>query len=147
MRQQYLDFLGREPDDAGLNFWVNNIDSCGADSNCREAKRVDTSAAFFLSIEFQQTGYLVYRAYESAYGNLDGAPVPMKLSDFKPDTREISNGVVVLQDGWQQKLENNKRAFIDRVCAAPAVHYCLPDHDDAGAIRRQAFCERPRPVD
>jgi len=112
VRQQYLDFLGREPDDAGLNFWVNNIDSCGADSGCREAKRVDTSAAFFLSIEFQQTGYLVYRAYESAYGNLDGAPVPMKLSDFKPDTREIGNGVVVLQDGWQQKLENNKRAFI-----------------------------------
>jgi len=119
VRQQYLDFLGREPDDAGFNFWVNNIDSCGADGNCREAKRVDTSAAFFLSIEFQQTGYLVYRAYESAYGNLDGAPVPMKLSDFRPDTREISNGVVVLQDGWQQKLESNKRAFIAEFVQRP----------------------------
>jgi len=126
VRQQYLDFLGREPDDAGFNFWVNNIDSCGADSGCREAKRVDTSAAFFLSIEFQQTGYLVYRAYESAYGNLNGAPVPMKLSDFKPDTREISNGVVVLQDGWQQKLENNKRAFITEFAQRPRFTNAYP---------------------
>jgi CSLREA domain-containing protein len=126
VRQQYLDFLGREPDESGFNFWVNNIDSCGADSGCREAKRVDTSAAFFLSIEFQQTGYLVYRAYESAYGNLDGGPVPMKLSDFTPDTREISNGVVVLQDGWQQKLENNKRAFIAEFVQRPRFGNAYP---------------------
>ncbi|HET7377664.1 MAG TPA: Calx-beta domain-containing protein, partial [Anaerolineae bacterium] len=26
VRQQYLDFLNREPDPAGFNFWVNNID-------------------------------------------------------------------------------------------------------------------------
>ena len=51
VRQQYLDFLGREPDEAGLNFWVNNIQSCGDDANCLAVKRIDTSAAFFLSIE------------------------------------------------------------------------------------------------
>jgi CSLREA domain-containing protein len=112
VRQQYLDFLGREPDESGFNFWVNNIESCGADPACREVKRIDTSAAFFLSIESQQTGYLVYRTYESAYGNASGAPVPIKLNEFKPDTQEISKGVVVLQSGWQQKLENNKQAFI-----------------------------------
>ena len=27
VRQQYLDFLGREPDEAGFNFWVNNIET------------------------------------------------------------------------------------------------------------------------
>ena len=68
VRQQYLDFLGREPDEAGLNFWVNNIQSCGNDdTNCRAIKRTDTSAAFFLSIEFRETGYLVYRTYQSAW--------------------------------------------------------------------------------
>ncbi|PYS23626.1 MAG: hypothetical protein DMF72_08740 [Acidobacteria bacterium] len=112
VRQQYLDFLGREPDESGFNFWVNNIESCGNDVGCREVKRIDTSAAFFLSIEFQQTGYLVYRTYQAAYADLPGTPVPIKLSDFRPDTQEISSGVVVLQDGWQQKLETNKLAFM-----------------------------------
>jgi hypothetical protein len=112
VRQQYLDFLGREPDESGFNFWVNNIDSCGSDTNCRDVKHIDTSAAFFLSIEFQQTGYLVYRTYEAAYGDLTGAPVPIRLAEFTPDTREIGNGVVVLQGGWQQKLESNKQAFM-----------------------------------
>src|SRR5205807_2538313 len=68
----------------------------------------------------------VYRANESAYGNLDGAPVPMKLSEFKPDRREISNGVVVLQDGWQQKLENNKRAFIAEFVQRPRFASAYP---------------------
>src|SRR5207244_1398618 len=76
VRQQYVDFLNREPDEAGLTFWVNNIESCGADAVCREAKRTDTSAAFFLSTEFQQTGYLVYRTYRAAYGDRPNTPVP-----------------------------------------------------------------------
>jgi CSLREA domain-containing protein len=111
VRQQYLDFLGREPDEAGLNFWVNNIESCGDDAHCREVKRIDTSAAFFLSIEFQQTGYLVYRTYRSAYSEIAGTPVPLRLAEFKPDTAQIANGVIVNQTGWQDKLESNKQAF------------------------------------
>ncbi len=112
VRQQYLDFLNREPDEAGLNFWVNNIEACGADAQCREAKRIDTSAAFFLSIEFQQTGYLVYRTYRAAYGDMPNAPVPIRLNEFKPDTQAIGNGVVVNQTGWQQQLEQNKQAYL-----------------------------------
>src|SRR6185436_15819777 len=34
VRQQYVDFLGREPDEAGFNFWVTSIHSCGADARC-----------------------------------------------------------------------------------------------------------------
>jgi hypothetical protein len=111
VRQQYVDFLNREPDESGFNFWVNNVESCGSDANCREVKRIDTSAAFFLSIEFQQTGYLVYRTYQAAYGDLPNAPVPIRLNEFKPDTQEIGNGVIVLQSGWEQKLESNKQAY------------------------------------
>jgi CSLREA domain-containing protein len=112
VRQQYLDFLGREPDEAGLNFWCGNIESCGNDANCRAAKRIDTSAAFFLSIEFQQTGYLVYRTYRAAYGSSPNAPLPIRLDEFKPDTAEIGNGVVVLKSGWETVLENNKQAYV-----------------------------------
>jgi hypothetical protein len=63
VRQHYYDFLGREPDRAGLDFWTNQIESCGADAQCREVKRINVSAAFFLSIEFQETGYFVRRLY------------------------------------------------------------------------------------
>src|SRR5215204_2216896 len=60
VRQHYRDFLGREPDDAGLAFWTNEITSCGSDAGCVDAARVSVSAAFFLSIEFQETGFLAY---------------------------------------------------------------------------------------
>jgi hypothetical protein len=112
VRQQYVDFLGREPDEAGFNFWVNNIEACGADAQCREVVRTNTSAAFFLSIEFQQTGYLVYRMYRSAYGNIPGAPVPVRLGEFRSDSQAIGRGVIVNKIGWEALLENNKQAFI-----------------------------------
>src|SRR5436309_14865561 len=111
VRQHYRDFLNREPDDAGLAFWTNEITSCGADAQCIEAKRINVSAAHFLSIEFQQTGYLVYRIYKAAYGNPSGAPVPLRFSEFLPDTQQIGRGVTVGQTGWEQVLENNRQTF------------------------------------
>src|SRR6185295_10272433 len=63
VRQHYIDFLNREPDGPGLAFWSDQINSCGADPQCIEVKRINVSASFFLSIEFQETGYLVYRTY------------------------------------------------------------------------------------
>jgi hypothetical protein len=111
VRQHYRDFLNRNADASGLAFWTNVITPCGTDVGCIEAKRVNVSAAFFLSIEFQETGYLVYRTYKSSYGNLAGAPVPITLSEFLPDTQEIGQGVIVNQAGWEQVLENNKQAF------------------------------------
>ena len=111
VRQHYRDFLNREADAEGLAFWTNEIISCGGDAQCVEAKRINVSAAYFLSIEFQQTGYLVYRMYKAAYGDLQGAPVAINLNEFLPDTRKISQGVIVNQSGWEQALENNKQAF------------------------------------
>ncbi|HZB44219.1 MAG TPA: DUF4214 domain-containing protein [Pyrinomonadaceae bacterium] len=111
--QHYRDFLGREPDPAGLAFWTNEIESCGADQQCRETKRVNVSAAFFLSIEFQETGYLVHRTYKTAFGNMPGAPVPLRLGEFLPDKQEISRGVVIGQPGAGALLEQNKGAYFD----------------------------------
>jgi hypothetical protein len=112
LRQQYLDFLNREPDAAGLAFWAGQINSCGANAQCIDLKRTNVSAAFFLSIEFQETGYLVYRIHKTAFGNLPGAPIPIMFSEFLPDTRRIGDNVIVEQPGWQQLLENNKQAFL-----------------------------------
>jgi CSLREA domain-containing protein len=113
VRQHYHDFLNREPDQAGLQFWTQNIESCGADSQCREAKRVDTSAAFFLSIEFQQTGFLVERTYRAAFG---GRP---QVGQFLRDTQEVGGGVVVGQPGFETQLEANKRAYFEEFAARP----------------------------
>jgi hypothetical protein len=122
VRQHYLDFLNRQPDQGGLAFWTNEITSCGADQQCISVKRVNVSAAFFLSIEFQQTGYLVERIYKTSYGDATGTStfggthqfsVPViRFNEFIPDTQTIGQGVVVGQAGWQQALENNKEAFV-----------------------------------
>jgi glucose/arabinose dehydrogenase len=113
VRQHYHDFLNREPDADGLQFWIQGIESCGADAGCREVKRIDTSAAFFLSIEFQQTGYLVYLLHKAAFGNVSGTPVPIRLNDFLRDTQEIGRGLIVGGPNWEAQLESNKRNFIN----------------------------------
>jgi hypothetical protein len=112
--QHYRDFLSREPDTPGLNFWVNEIESCGTNAACREVKRANVSAAFFQSIEFQQTGYLVYRLYKAAFGNVAGTPAPVRFQQFFPDTQEIARGVVVGATNWEQQLEANRQAFLLR---------------------------------
>ena len=111
VQQHYRDFLNREPDVAGLTFWTNEIASCGNNAQCIEAKRINVSAAYFLSIEFQQTGYEVYRLYKTAFGNIPDAPVPVRLGEFLADTPRIGRGVIVNQSSWEQVLENNKQAF------------------------------------
>ena len=108
VRQQYYDFLAREPDQAGLDFWTNEIESCGADAQCREVKRINVSAAFFLSIEFQETGYFVRRLYLFYFAGL--WPI---WREFIRDVQEVGRGVVVGAPGWEDHLEANKRAFIE----------------------------------
>lgn len=112
VRQHYIDFLNREPDPSGLAFWANQITSCGNDAQCIEIRRINVSAAFFLSIEFQETGYLVYRTYKVAH-NPPGIPVPVRYNtnEFIPDTQQISNGVIIGQPGAEQRLEANKQAY------------------------------------
>ncbi|HEX9424279.1 MAG TPA: hypothetical protein VF899_13630, partial [Pyrinomonadaceae bacterium] len=69
VNQQYVDFLSRFPNQSGFDFWVNQITSCNGDAICIAGARDNTSGAFFLSIEFQETGYLVERMYKVAYGD------------------------------------------------------------------------------
>ncbi|MDQ1637858.1 MAG: hypothetical protein QOF62_1197 [Pyrinomonadaceae bacterium] len=111
VRQHYLDFLNREPDPPGYAFWTNEINLCGTNQQCIDVKRINVSAAFFLSIEFQETGYLVYRTYKTAYGNITGTPVPLRLEEFLPDTQRIDQGIIVGSGNWAAQLESNKAAF------------------------------------
>jgi hypothetical protein len=111
VRQHYADFLNRSPDADGLGFWIDQMTHCGSADLL--VCRINVSAAFFLSIEFQETGYLVYRAHKAAFGNLPGAPVPIRQRPFIADTRQIGDGLQVGVGDWQNQLEANKVAFFN----------------------------------
>jgi len=120
VRQQYQDFLNRDAaeDVSGFDFWTNQITSCDAEpdpqrkAECLTMRRINVSAAFFISIEFQQTGYLVHRFYTASYPPNAARPRGLpRFSEFLRDTQEVGRGVVVGATGWEQKLEQNKLAF------------------------------------
>jgi len=106
VRQHYLDFLGREPDESGFTFWSDQILSCGSDLSCRERRTINVSAAYFLSIEFTQTGGLVDGLYRTSYGRR-----PM-YAEFIPDAAIVGHDVIVGRADWAQTLEANKQAFV-----------------------------------
>jgi hypothetical protein len=139
VRQHYTDFFNRVPDQAGLDFWTNEITSCGTNPQCIVNKRVNVSAAFFLSIEFQQSGYLVERIYKTAFGDSSGTstccsgpgthqiPVPIvRFNELVGDTSMITNGVIVGQTGWEQRLENNKQAYVSQFVASSRFTSAYP---------------------
>jgi hypothetical protein len=114
VRQHYLDFLSREPDESGFNFWSDQMISCGSDAACLDRRRVNVSAAYFLSIEFQQTGGLVSSLYRTSFAR---RPV---YAEFVPDSGTIGQGVIVGRSGWEQLLETNKQAFVNAWVQRPA---------------------------
>jgi Tol biopolymer transport system component len=76
VRQHYLDFLSREPDQSGFNAWVGVLTNCpnifNLDPNSPSAAcdRIRVSSSFFLSTEFQIRGASIIRSYLAAYGRL-----------------------------------------------------------------------------
>jgi hypothetical protein len=109
VRQHYLDFLNREPDTDGFHFWVEQIaaacDGQPSQTACIE-QRVNVSGAFFLSIEFLETGYFVYRLHKASFGSLP------HFTPFLRDTQEAGRDVVVGKAGWEQQLEQNKQRLV-----------------------------------
>jgi CSLREA domain-containing protein len=119
--QHYHDFLNRQHDVAGLNFWINEIESCGANLQCREAMRVNVSAAFFLSIEFQETGFFAIRMQRVAFGKRSNtAASRITYNQFLRDARTLGDGVIVLQPGYEQKLEQNKQTYAEQIVGSAA---------------------------
>ncbi|HVF44233.1 MAG TPA: PQQ-dependent sugar dehydrogenase [Pyrinomonadaceae bacterium] len=113
VRQHYHDFLNREPDAAGLAFWKNEIESCGANQQCRDVRRINVSAAFFLSIEFQETGFFFYRLRVASF---QSRPT---YEEFVEGVQELARGVVVGQGDWRARLASNRAAFVDEWVRSP----------------------------
>ncbi len=55
VRRQYLDFLGREPDQPGWDFWRSQMTRCIFDTACIDGERVHVAKSFFYADEFIAT--------------------------------------------------------------------------------------------
>jgi hypothetical protein len=104
VRQQYVDLLGREPDEGGFNYWSEQILACGSDAGCIHTRRLEVAAAFFIEAEFQRTGSFLYGLYKSALGR-------------QPFYQEFSVDRVQLIDG--PNLEAIKQAFAESFVQRP----------------------------
>ena len=73
VRQQYLDFLSREPEPAGSGAWLGVLAGCAAftgpevPSGC---DRIHVSQSFFRSDEFSLKGFYAFRFYRLAFDRL-----------------------------------------------------------------------------
>jgi len=114
--QHYHDFLARQSDGGGQIFWENQIASCGSNQICIDDRRTNVSAAFFLSIEFQQSGYFVIRAHKAGFGNAKSNP---RYLTFLRDQRRIGEGVIVGNTGWEALLNANRQAFLEEFVSRP----------------------------
>jgi glucose/arabinose dehydrogenase len=102
VRQQYVDVLGREPDEGGFNYWSDQILACGNSASCLNPRRRDVAAAFFIEQEFQLTGSFIYNLYQ---GGLARRPV---FTEYTSDRQQVVGG---------SNLEARKQAFAEAFVA------------------------------
>src|SRR6185312_13131265 len=86
VRQQYLDFLEREPDQSGFEYWSDQLNQCQEDAECVRGRRIEISAAFFVEQEFQDTGSFLYDLYK---GSLNRRPT---YTEYATDRRQVIGG-------------------------------------------------------
>jgi N-acetylmuramoyl-L-alanine amidase len=111
VRQHYLDFLSREPDAGGWDYWTGQIRACGADADCVRQRRVGVSAAFYIELEFQESGYFVYRFYQSSFNRRP------TYTEFTPDRAQVVGGA---------DLEQGKTAFTNAWVERAAFQQAYP---------------------
>jgi hypothetical protein len=104
IRQHYRDFLGREPEPAGLQNWRDTLNNCPQGSTACD--RIEVSSAFFRSEEFQTRGYFIYRFY-SALGRIP------RYMEWVSDFSRVSGFITA------QEFAASKAAFVDEFMARP----------------------------
>ncbi len=118
VRQHYLDFLNREPDASGFSFWTGQTTECGNADLL--VCRINVSAAFFLSPEFQETGFHVIRAHRVAFARMS-ADEATRISRvaFLGDARRVGAGFVGGQAGAEAVIEANKQTYSAQIVSSP----------------------------
>ncbi|HEX8181567.1 MAG TPA: pre-peptidase C-terminal domain-containing protein [Pyrinomonadaceae bacterium] len=113
VRQQYLDFLSREPDTPGFNAWLNVLNGCPDVNNLdpgspsAQCDRILVSSSFFGSQEFQLKGFFVFRFYKVAFGRLP------QYAEIVADMRAVTGSTA-------QEVFTKKAAFSNAFTQRPA---------------------------
>ncbi len=123
VRQQYLDFLSREPDAGGFNSWVNLLDNCSDRINNPACDRVTVSAAFFRSQEFQMRGAFIIRVYLEAFGRF-------------PTFREFSRDLSSLGGATDDEALANRARFPDDFVQRPEFGAIFDSLSNAAYVDR-----------
>ena len=105
IQQHYIDFLGRMPEPAGFQGWLNILNNCPAGSIACD--RIEVSSAFFRSPEYQDRRYWAYRFYSVSFHRLP------KYAEFIPDAKRVSGFLTDAQ------LEANRVAFANDFVTRP----------------------------
>jgi hypothetical protein len=110
VRQQYLDFLNRAPEQGGLDAWLGVFNSCpdnGYGSANPECDRVQISSGFYRSPEFSGRGSFIYRFYDAALGRR-----PL-YAEFMHDMARLG----IPQNAAE--LEASRAAFVAEIMSRP----------------------------
>jgi hypothetical protein len=137
VQDHYVDFLRRFPDAPGQAFWTGEITQCSdpakrnpgeTQAQCTDRKRENTSGAFFMSPEFQYTGSFAVRVNWGSLGQnravgqkcivgqhsgLDAVCRPL-YSQYITDMATLTNGIVVNNALDANKINQNKRTFVNQ---------------------------------
>ena len=85
--QQYLDILGRQPDQTGFQNWVNTLGNCPnggfGEPPTSTCDRLHVAAGFFQSDEFLNRGYWAFRMYMVSF------QFRPSYSQFIPDMAQV----------------------------------------------------------
>jgi len=90
--QHYHDFLNRQSEPEGQQYWTNEITKCGNDQQCVRNRRVGVSGSFFVEDEFQDTGSFVYLIYKESFGRRLG------YTEFMGDRNRLHAGTNLAAD-------------------------------------------------
>ena len=85
IKQHYRDFLGRDAESDGLEYWSNQLEQCGEDLACQRTRRVSVAAAFLGEAEFGRKNLFLYQLYRVALGRR-----PL-FSEFSADRETLAS--------------------------------------------------------
>lgn len=140
VRQQYLDFLNREPDASGFNAWVNLLNGCSSLTNNPSCDRVTVSQSFFGSPEALSRGYFAIRFYRAAFGRdpLYGEYMGdfQRLSGATPDETNTFKSIFAAEFAQRNEFRATLDAltnaqFVDRLIANTGVAFSDRDQQVA----------------
>jgi hypothetical protein len=150
VQDHYIDFLRRFGDSPGQTFWTGEITQCSNSSNrlpgeteaqCIDRKRDNTSAAFFLSPEFQYTGSFGVRVnwgglgqdraagrkcINGQYSSLDAVCRPL-YSQYIADMVTLTQGIVVNNALDANRINQNKQSFVNQFVTRPEFLAAYPN--------------------